>query len=133
MKHTNIHIYIPITYNQHNNFFVNHLATHVNSTFKFFADDLKIYLNIRYGNIFVCIFVSDISSYQRDIDTIVHFASSSCGLQLYAEKCPVMRFAVRNLLSKDQTQLSLEVIMLREWVRRLQIHKRIWLYKLLRN
>ena len=59
--------------------FVNHLPTHVISKYKFFADDLKIYLNIRHSNIVDM--SSDLSSCQRDIDTIVHVASSQ-GLQL---------------------------------------------------
>ena len=37
--------------------------------FKFFVDDLKIYSNIRHTNIVDIL--SDLSSCQRDIDTIV--------------------------------------------------------------
>ena len=37
---------------------------------------------------------SDLSSCQRDIDTIIHFASS-LGLQINTEKCCAMRFAHR--------------------------------------
>ena len=54
--------------------FLNKLPTYVISKCKFFADDLKIYLNIRYNNIVDM--SSDLSSCQRDIDTIVHVASS---------------------------------------------------------
>ena len=54
--------------------FVNHLPTDVISDCKFFADDLKIYLNIRHNNIIDM--SSDYTSFQTDIDTIVHVALS---------------------------------------------------------
>ena len=58
--------------------FVNNLPTYVVSKCKFIAVDLKIYLKIRHRNIVVM--SSEFSSSQRDINTIVHFASS-WGLQ----------------------------------------------------
>ena len=54
--------------------FVNNLPTYVISECKFFADDMKIYLNIRHSNIVDM--SSDLSSCQRDFDTIVHVTSS---------------------------------------------------------
>ena len=63
--------------------FVNQLPTYVISKCTFFADDLKIYLNVRHSNIVDI--SSDLSSYQRDIDTTDHITSSS-GLQLNVEK-----------------------------------------------
>ena len=47
---------------------------------------------------------SDVSSCQRDVDTIVH-AASSRGLQLDAEKCCIMRFA-RNKYSIERLDMA---------------------------
>ena len=68
--------------------FVNYLPTYIISKCKLFADDLKIYLKIRHSNIINV--SSDLYSCQKDIDTIVHVASS-WGLQLNAEKYCVVR------------------------------------------
>ena len=63
-----------------------------------FVDNLKIYLKVGHSN-----FVDtslDLSSCQRDIDTIVHVALS-WGLQLNAEKAEYCVLDVRSFLSKD--------------------------------
>ena len=54
--------------------FVKHLPTYVISKCKLFANDMKIYLNIRLSNIVDM--SSDLSSCQRNIDTIVHVTAS---------------------------------------------------------
>ena len=51
-----------------------HLHTYVVSKCKLFAYDLKIYLKIRHSNIVDM--SSDLSSCQRDIDTMVNVSSS---------------------------------------------------------
>ena len=53
------------------------------------ADDRKLYFDIRYSNIVDM--SSDLSSCERDIDTIVHLASP-WGLQINDEKYCVTRF-----------------------------------------
>ena len=64
-----------------------HLPTYDISKCMFFADDLKIYLKIRHSNIVDM--SSDLSSCQRDIDNLVH-AASSWRLQFNAEKNAVL-------------------------------------------
>ena len=54
-------------------------------------------MKIQYSNIVGI--SSDLSSCQRDIDTVVDVVSS-WGLQLNAEKCCVKRFASKSLPSK---------------------------------
>ena len=78
--------------------FLNKLPTYVISKCKLFANDMKIYLNIRLSNIVDM--SSDLSSCQRNIDTIIHVASS-WGLQLNAQNCCVCVLDVKSFLSKD--------------------------------
>ena len=76
--------------------FVNHSRTHVISRYTFFANDLEIYSNIRYSKIVDI--SSDLFSCQRDINAIVHVASS-WGLRLNAAICVLHG---RSLLSKEK-------------------------------
>ena len=86
----------------------------------FFADDLKIYLKIRLSNIVDM--SSDLSSFQRDIDTIVHVATS-CGLQVNVEKGCVIGSEVfyRNIRHSSVLKL------LCSW-NRFAVYVRIWVY-----
>ena len=53
--------------------FVNHFPTYGIFKCKYFGDDVKTYLNIRHSNI--ADMSSDLSRYQRDIDTRVYVTS----------------------------------------------------------
>ena len=68
--------------------YVNFLPSSIVNKCMFFADDLKIYLNLRYQS---CVNLAlDFSSCQQDIDSVAATAES-WGLRMNAEKCSVLR------------------------------------------
>ena len=69
--------------------FVNHIAVNLSCCYKIFADDLKIYMRIRYAS--VANYTFDVNLCQTDIITLQHTASS-WGLNLNHDKCTVLRF-----------------------------------------
>ena len=69
--------------------YVNFLAHGILCKFYIFADDLKIYLRIRYYDITST--VIDLSAGQHDVD-LVNSTAKSWGLSMNADKCAVMRF-----------------------------------------
>ena len=69
--------------------YINHLPSFLINKCKFFADDLKIYLNVRHQNILHA--ALDLSSCQKDINSILEIAGS-WGLKLNVNKCSVLRF-----------------------------------------
>ena len=69
--------------------FINHLGSNLTSSFKIFADDLKIYMNVSHNSNVAYARSSKLC--QRDI-TALNDISSSWDLRLNKEKCVVMRF-----------------------------------------
>ena len=68
---------------------VNNLPSCVMNKCKMFADDMKIYLKIARANI--CQMTEDLSSCQRDVDTL-QCVATSWGLRFNVGKCEMMRF-----------------------------------------
>ena len=69
--------------------YVNYLPSYITCKCKFFADDLKIYMEVRYET--EAELANDMSVVQADIDKIVSVAAS-WGLKLNSTKCNVLRF-----------------------------------------
>lgn len=69
--------------------YVNFLTHNIHSSTKIFADDLKLYVNIRYDSeLNIC---NDLNACQSDINTLVHVAKS-WGLKMNTDKCVLLRF-----------------------------------------
>lgn len=73
--------------------YVNNVPSEISCKCKIFADDLKLYLNIRHRSILELL--CDVSKCQRDINSIVTTAES-WGLRLNSDKCVVLRFKGTN-------------------------------------
>ena len=69
--------------------FINHIANTLNSSYKIFADDLKVYIKI--GHDSDADYALSSQLFQRDI-TALQEISTSWDLRLNEEKCVVMRF-----------------------------------------
>ena len=69
--------------------YVNSLPQYLRNQCKIFADDLKIYMNIRRESVLQS--TADYDSFQSDIDAVISVAGS-WGLNLNVSKCVVMRF-----------------------------------------
>ena len=83
--------------------YVNFLPSSILNKCMFFADDLKIYLKLRYRS---CTDLAlDFSSCQRDIDSVVAVAGS-WGLRMNAEKCAVLRLIRGNSQCLDFVPLG---------------------------
>lgn len=74
--------------------YVNNVPCDILSKCKIFADDLKLYLNIRHNS--TSEMLRDVSSCQKDINSIVSTAES-WGLTLNPAKCAVLRFQRGNI------------------------------------
>ena len=68
--------------------YINHVAVHLKSQYKIFADDLKIYM---------CIIKSELDTikFQADLD-LLHTTALSWDLSMNLKKCAIMRFQRRS-------------------------------------
>ena len=67
--------------------YINHVAAHLKSQYKIFADDLKVYLCVSEPE-------NNTTNFQEDIDLLQETAAS-WGLSMNLKKCAVMRFQRR--------------------------------------
>ena len=75
--------------------YVNFLTHDITSPTKIFADDLKLYVNIRLDSDLTV--TNDIASCQSDIDKLA-YVSNSWGLHMNPDKCVLLRFVRKKIL-----------------------------------